>query len=47
MKLFFFSYRDVVERLEPLILELEREDNVLVIAHQVLAVLFIFYFCFI
>lgn len=28
------SYRDVVVRLEPVIMELERQDNVLVIGHQ-------------
>lgn len=29
------SYRDVVVRLEPVIMELERQENVLVIGHQV------------
>ena len=29
------SYRDVVTRLEPVIMELERQENVLVIGHQV------------
>lgn len=28
------SYRDVVTRLEPVILQLEREKNILVIGHQ-------------
>jgi 6-phosphofructo-2-kinase / fructose-2,6-biphosphatase 2 len=29
------SYRDVVVRLEPVIIELERQDNILIIGHQV------------
>lgn len=29
------SYRDVVVRLEPVIMELERQENVVVIGHQV------------
>jgi hypothetical protein len=29
------SYRDVVIRLEPVIMELERQENVLVVGHQV------------
>ena len=29
------SYRDVVIRLEPVIMELERQDNILIIGHQV------------
>ena len=29
------SYEDVVQRLEPVIMELERKRNVLVICHQV------------
>lgn len=29
------SYRDVVVRLEPVIMELERQNNILVIGHQV------------
>jgi broad specificity phosphatase PhoE len=29
------SYEDLVNRLEPVIMELERQDNVLVICHQV------------
>lgn len=29
------SYRDVVTRLEPVIMELERQENILVIGHQV------------
>ncbi|KAF8640234.1 hypothetical protein AX16_010130 [Volvariella volvacea WC 439] len=28
------SYRDVVVRLEPVIMELERQDNILIIGHQ-------------
>lgn len=28
------SYKDVVERLEPLLVELEREENVLIVSHQ-------------
>jgi len=28
------SYRDVVIRLEPVILELERQENILVVCHQ-------------
>lgn len=28
------SYRDVVVRLEPIIMELERQENILIIAHQ-------------
>jgi broad specificity phosphatase PhoE len=28
------SYRDVVLRLEPVIMELERQENVLVVGHQ-------------
>lgn len=28
------SYRDVVVRLEPVIMELERQDSILVIGHQ-------------
>lgn len=36
MILFFFfqSYEDLVQRLEPVIMELERQENVLVICHQ-------------
>lgn len=29
------SYRDVVVRLEPVIMELERQENIMIIAHQV------------
>ena len=29
------SYRDVVVRLEPVIMELERQENILIICHQV------------
>jgi broad specificity phosphatase PhoE len=29
------SYRDVIVRLEPVIMELERQDNILIICHQV------------
>jgi len=28
------SYRDVVTRLEPVIMELERQENILIIGHQ-------------
>jgi len=31
------SYRDVVVRLEPVIMELERQENILIIGHQVSA----------
>lgn len=31
------SYRDVVVRLEPVIMELERQENILIIGHQVRA----------
>lgn len=34
------SYRDVVVRLEPVIMELERQENILVIGHQVRRALF-------
>lgn len=30
----FQSYEDLVHRLEPVIMELERQENVLVICHQ-------------
>ena len=30
------SYRDVVVRLEPVIMELERQENILIIGHQVI-----------
>lgn len=30
----FKSYEDLVQRLEPVIMELERQENVLVICHQ-------------
>ena len=30
----FQSYQDLVQRLEPVIMELERQGNVLVISHQ-------------
>ena len=33
------SYRDVVVRLEPVIMELERQENVLVVGHQVRTIL--------
>lgn len=32
--LFSQSYEDLVQRLEPVIMELERQENVLVICHQ-------------
>ncbi len=38
------SYKDVVERLEPLILELEREENVLVVSHQAVCRCLLAYF---
>jgi broad specificity phosphatase PhoE len=31
------SYRDVVVRLEPVIMELERQENILIFGHQVRA----------
>lgn len=40
MLIFFFfylhlqSYEDLVQRLEPVIMELERQENILVICHQ-------------
>lgn len=34
------SYRDVVVRLEPVIMELERQENILIIGHQVRLVSF-------
>lgn len=30
------SYRDVVVRLEPVIMELERQENILIVGHQVI-----------
>lgn len=38
------SYKDVVERLEPLLVELEREDNLLVVAHQAVCRCLLSYF---
>uniref|UniRef100_A0A3B4X9C8 Uncharacterized protein n=1 Tax=Seriola lalandi dorsalis TaxID=1841481 RepID=A0A3B4X9C8_SERLL len=41
------SYEDLVQRLEPVIMELERQENVLVICHQAVmrfSLFFIFYF---
>ena len=38
------SYRDVVERLEPMIVELERQENVLVITHQAICRCLLAYF---
>lgn len=32
--MFLQSYQDLVQRVEPLIMELERQENVLVICHQ-------------
>ena len=29
------SYRDIIIRLEPVIMELERQENILIIGHQV------------
>ena len=37
------SYRDVVVRLEPIIMELERQENILLVCHQ--AVLRCLYAC--
>lgn len=34
LSLFVQSYQDLVQRLEPVIMELERQENVLVICHQ-------------
>lgn len=34
LPLFVKSYEDLVQRLEPVIMELERQENVLVICHQ-------------
>jgi broad specificity phosphatase PhoE len=34
------SYRDVVVRLEPVIMELERQENILIVGHQVQLQLF-------
>lgn len=33
-KILLQSYRDVVLRLEPVIMELERQENILIIGHQ-------------
>jgi 6-phosphofructo-2-kinase/fructose-2,6-biphosphatase 2 len=38
------SYKDVVERLEPLLVELEREENLLVVSHQAVARCLLSYF---
>lgn len=38
------SYKDVVDRLEPLIVDLEREDHVLVVAHQAVCRCLLAYF---
>lgn len=38
------SYRDVVERLEPMIVELERQEDVLVITHQAICRCLLSYF---
>ncbi len=35
------SYRDVVVRLEPVIMELERQENILIIGHQVCRVRYV------
>lgn len=34
MLVFPQSYQDLVQRVEPLIMELERQENVLVVCHQ-------------
>jgi hypothetical protein len=36
------SYQDVVVRLEPVIMELERQENIVIICHQVRGLVFIF-----
>lgn len=38
------SYEDLVQRLEPVIMELERQENVLVICHQAVMRCFLAYF---
>lgn len=42
--LFLQSYADLVVRLEPVIMELERQQNILVIAHQAVARCLLAYF---
>jgi len=41
---FVQSYMDVVSRLEPVIMELERQQNVLVVCHQAIARCLLAYF---
>ncbi len=38
------SYEDLVQRLEPVIMELERQENVLVICHQAIMRCLLAYF---
>lgn len=38
------SYEDLVQRLEPVLMELERRENVLVICHQAVMRCFLAYF---
>lgn len=38
------SYEDLVQRLEPVLMELERQENVLVICHQAVMRCFLAYF---
>ncbi len=38
------SYEDLVQRLEPVMMELERQENVLVICHQAVMRCFLAYF---
>lgn len=40
----FQSYEDLVHRLEPVIMELERQENVLVICHQAIMRCLLAYF---
>ena len=37
------SYRDVVVRLEPVIMELERQENILIVGHQVCELVSVMY----
>lgn len=38
------SYEDLVQRLEPVMMELERQENILVICHQAVMRCFLAYF---
>lgn len=38
------SYEDLVQRLEPVLMELERQENILVICHQAVMRCFLAYF---